>query len=149
MQLHIGTQRDNNRMLEKLGPNTGFDMMSDYSYSQPLARYMDGLDRNGVLPRTILYVINPRDNEMITTLAGCFQGDGIPGKIQFGSGWWFNDQKDGMIRQMTTRANMGLLSRFVGMLTDLRSSLLYQARVFQKNPLQYAGNLGSKRRSTQ
>ncbi|MDI9514012.1 MAG: glucuronate isomerase [Clostridiaceae bacterium] len=126
MQLHIGTQRDNNtRMLEKLGPNTGFDMMSDYSYSQPLARYMDGLDRNGVLPRTILYVINPRDNEMITTLAGCFQGDGIPGKIQFGSGWWFNDQKDGMIRQMTTLANMGLLSRFVGMLTDSRSFLSY------------------------
>jgi len=126
MQLHIGTQRDNNtRMFERLGPNTGFDMMSDYNYSQPLAQYMDTLDRNGVLPRTILYVINPRDNEMIATLAGCFQGDGIPGKIQFGSGWWFNDQKDGMIRQMTALANMGLLSRFVGMLTDSRSFLSY------------------------
>ncbi|HPU21673.1 MAG TPA: glucuronate isomerase [Thermoclostridium caenicola] len=126
MQLHIGTQRDNNtRMFEKLGPNTGYDMMSDDIYSRPLARYMDALDRNGLLPKTILYVINPRDNEMITTLAGCFQGDGIPGKIQFGSGWWFNDQKDGMVRQMTALASMGLLSRFVGMLTDSRSFLSY------------------------
>jgi len=126
MQLHIGTQRDNNtRMFEKLGPNTGYDMMSDDIYSRPLARYMDALDRNGLLPKTILYVINPRDNEMITTLAGCFQGDGIPGKIQFGSGWWFNDQKDGLVRQMTALASMGLLSRFVGMLTDSRSFLSY------------------------
>jgi len=126
MQLHIGTQRDNNtRMFEKLGPNTGFDMMSDYTYSVPLARYMDTLDKNGLLPKTILYVINPRDNEMIATLTGCFQGDCIPGKIQFGSGWWFNDQKDGMIRQMTALASIGLLSRFVGMLTDSRSFLSY------------------------
>ena len=126
MQLHIGTQRDNNtRMFEKLGPNTGYDMMSDYTYSLPLTKYMDTLDREGLLPKTILYVINPRDNEMIATLAGCFQGDGIPGKIQFGSGWWFNDQKDGMIRQMIALASMGLLSRFVGMLTDSRSFLSY------------------------
>ncbi|HOQ75354.1 MAG TPA: glucuronate isomerase [Thermoclostridium sp.] len=126
MQLHIGTQRDNNtRMFEKLGPNTGYDMMSDYTYSQPLAKFMDTLDRHGLLPKTILYVINPRDNEMIATLAGCFQGDGIPGKIQFGSGWWFNDQKDGVVRQMTALASMGLLRRFVGMLTDSRSFLSY------------------------
>jgi len=126
MQLHIGPQRNNNtRMFEKLGPNTGYDMISDDTYSRPLARYMDTLERKGLLPKTILYVINPTDNEMITTLAGCFQGDGIPGKIQIGSGWWFNDQKDGMIRQMTALASMGLLSRFVGMLTDSRSFLSY------------------------
>jgi glucuronate isomerase len=126
MQLHAGTMRDaNTRMYARLGPNTGYDMIADWNIAAALASYLDALDADDSLPKTILYVLNPRDNEMIATLAGCFQGGGIPGKIQFGSGWWFNDQKDGMLRQMTALANMGLLSRFVGMLTDSRSFLSY------------------------
>ena len=126
MQLHIGAQRDNNtRMYKKLGPNTGYDIMSDYTYSGALARYLNALEMEDSLPKTILYTMNPRDNEILATLSGSFCGSGIPGKVQFGAGWWFNDQKDGMLSQMTTLANMGLLSRFVGMLTDSRSFLSY------------------------
>ncbi|MBN2837657.1 MAG: glucuronate isomerase, partial [Fusobacteriaceae bacterium] len=126
MQLHMGTRRNNNtRMHKVLGPDTGFDTIADYTYIESLAQFLDKLDSTDQLPRTILYTLNPRDNEALGTLIGCFQGGGIPGKIQFGSGWWFNDQKDGMIRQMVALGNMGLLSRFVGMLTDSRSFLSY------------------------
>ena len=126
MQLHMGTRRNNNtRMYNKLGADTGFDTIADYSYIEALAKFMDKLDSSDELPKTILYTLNPKDNEALGTLIGCFQGGGIPGKIQFGSGWWFNDQKDGMIRQMTALGNLGLLSRFVGMLTDSRSFLSY------------------------
>lgn len=126
MQLHIGTLRDvNTLMTGKLGPNSGFDMMSDYSFAQPLAGFMDTLEKNGLLPRTILYVINPSGNEMITTLAGAFQGGGIPGRVQVGAAWWFNDNINGMVRQMTALAGMGLLRRFVGMVTDSRSFLSF------------------------
>lgn len=126
MQLHIGCQRNNNRrMFNTLGPDTGFDTIGDKLIAEPLAKLMDALEYDGLLPKTILYPLNPRDNEVIGSLIGCYQGEGIPGKIQFGSGWWFNDQKDGMIRQMTALANLGLLSRFVGMLTDSRSFLSY------------------------
>lgn len=126
MQLHMGTIRNNNlRMMRLLGPDTGFDAIGDHVYALSLARLLNALDETGELPKTILYCLNPGDNEVLATIAGCFQGGGIPGKIQFGSGWWFNDQKDGMIRQMTALANLGLLSRFVGMLTDSRSFLSY------------------------
>jgi len=126
MQLHIGALRNNNtRMFERLGPDTGFDSMADQSIARPLSLFLDRLDVENLLPRTILYVLNPRDNDVAATMIGNFQDGTVPGKMQFGSGWWFNDQKDGMERQMTVLANMGLLSRFVGMLTDSRSFLSY------------------------
>lgn len=126
MQLHLGTIRNNNkRMMKLLGPDTGFDAIADYNIAEALAKFLNALDESDELPRTILYCLNPSDNEVLGTIMGCFQGGGIPGKIQFGSGWWFNDQKDGMIRQMLALANLGLLSRFIGMLTDSRSFLSY------------------------
>ncbi|MGL5427351.1 MAG: glucuronate isomerase [Cetobacterium sp.] len=126
MQLHMGTIRNNStRMYKKLGPDTGFDCIADDVFVQALSHFLDTLDDTDELPKTILYNLNPRENETLGTLIGCFQGGGIPGKIQLGSGWWFLDQKDGMIKQMTALANLGLLSRFVGMLTDSRSFLSY------------------------
>jgi glucuronate isomerase len=126
MQLHMGTIRNNStRMMRMLGPDTGFDAIADYTIADSLAKFLDTLDTTDELPKTILYCLNPRDNDLLGTIMGCFQGGGIPGKIQFGSGWWFNDQKDGMLKQMTALANLGLLSRFVGMLTDSRSFLSY------------------------
>jgi len=126
MQLHLGALRNNNtRMFRKLGPDTGFDTITDGETARPLARFLDGLDITGELPKTIIYNLNPVDNDLLATMTGCFQDGSVAGKIQFGSGWWFNDQKVGMIRQMTSLANMGLLSRFVGMLTDSRSFLSY------------------------
>lgn len=126
MQLHIGALRNNSkRRLRDLGPDTGFDSINDTVFAQDLALLLNALDDTDELPKTIIYVLNPRDNEVIGTIIGCFQGGGIPGKIQFGSGWWFNDQKDGMERQMEALSQLGLLSRFVGMLTDSRSFLSY------------------------
>lgn len=126
MQLHIGTIRNNSkRMMKLLGPDTGFDSIGDYTFAESLAKTLNALDETDELPRTVLYSLNPRDNEVLGTIIGCFQSSEIPGKLQFGSGWWFNDQKDGMIKQMTALANLGLLSRFVGMLTDSRSFLSY------------------------
>jgi glucuronate isomerase len=126
MQLHIGAMRRvNSRMTALLGPDTGFDSIADYPVAEPLGRFLDSLDRQNSLPKTILYCLNPGDNELLATMIGNFQGGGIPGKMQFGSGWWFNDQKDGMERQLTSLASLGLLSRFVGMLTDSRSFLSY------------------------
>jgi glucuronate isomerase len=126
MQIHIGALRNNNtRMMEKLGPDTGFDTIGDYEIAYPLVRFLDRLEREGKLPKTIIYVLNPNDNETIGAITGCFQDGSVPGKIQFGSGWWFNDQKDGMQRQLEALSNLGLLSRFVGMLTDSRSFLSY------------------------
>lgn len=125
MQLHVGTIRNNStRMMKLIGPDTGYDCIADYTYGVALAHFLDRLDTTGELPKTILYCLNPRDNEMLATIAGCFQGS-VPGKIQVGSGWWFNDQKDGMIRQMTALSQIGLLSLFVGMLTDSRSFMSY------------------------
>lgn len=126
MQIHIGTIRNvNSRMMRLLGPDTGFDTIGDYVFAEDLAKFLDALDSTDELPKTILYCLNPRDNEVLATMIGSFQGGGIPGKMQFGSGWWFNDQIDGMTRQMIALSNMGLLSRFVGMLTDSRSFLSY------------------------
>ena len=124
-QLHIGALRNNNtRMMQKLGPDTGFDSINDFRIAEGLSEILDRLDRKGCLPKTILYVLNPADNYIIGTMLGNFQGD-VPGKIQFGSGWWFNDQRDGMEAQMKALANLGMLSRFVGMLTDSRSFVSY------------------------
>jgi glucuronate isomerase len=126
MQMHMGTIRNSNsRMMKLLGPDTGFDTIGDYTFAEALAKVLNALDETDELPKTILYCLNPRDNEVLGTVIGCFQGGGIPGKLQFGSGWWFNDQKDGMVRQMTALAYLGLLSRFVGMLTDSRSFTSY------------------------
>ncbi len=125
-QFHIGALRNNStRMHRTLGPDTGFDSIDDRCYARPLARFLDRLDQEDRLARTILYNLNPRDNEMIATMVGNFQDGSVAGKIQFGSAWWFLDQMDGMERQLDALSNMGLLSRFVGMLTDSRSFLSY------------------------
>lgn len=126
MQLHIGALRNNNsRMFSTLGADIGFDSIADGAIAYPLSRLLDSLDKNGELPKTILYVLNPADNDTIATMIGNFQDGKTPGKIQFGSGWWFNDQKTGMENQLISLGNMGILSKFVGMLTDSRSFLSY------------------------
>ncbi|OBW91708.1 glucuronate isomerase [Gallibacterium genomosp. 3] len=125
-QYHIGALRNNNTlMFNQLGPDTGFDSINDEPIAQALSRLLDAQAKNDHLPKTILYCLNPRDNEVLGTMIGNFQQAGIKGKMQFGTGWWFNDQKDGMIRQMTQLSQLGLLSHFVGMLTDSRSFLSY------------------------
>lgn len=126
MQLHIGALRNNNkRMFKNLGADTGYDSSHDYRIAEPLSKLLNSLDEENKLPRTILYTLNPKDNYVLATLMGCFQGNGIAGKLQFGSAWWFLDQKAGMIEQMTVLSSVGLLSQFVGMLTDSRSFLSY------------------------
>lgn len=125
-QFHIGPMRNNNtRMFDALGPDTGFDSMSDALLARPLARFLDRLNREEHLTRTILYNLNPMHTDMIATMIGNFQDGQTPGKMQYGSGWWFLDQKDGMEKQINAISNQGLLSRFVGMLTDSRSFLSY------------------------
>ncbi|MHC4497569.1 MAG: glucuronate isomerase [Planctomycetota bacterium] len=126
MQLHLGALRKaNTRMTKALGPDCGFDSIGDFEMARPLAKFLDRLDRNNQLPKTILYNLNPRDNALMATMAGNFQDGSAVGKMQWGSAWWFLDQKDGMEEQMRTLSNMGLLSRFIGMLTDSRSFLSY------------------------
>lgn len=126
MQLHLHAHRNNNgRAFAKLGPDTGHDSMNDQPLAKPLVGLLDALDREGALPRTIVYSLNSNDNDILASIIGSFQGDGIPGKIQLGSAWWFNDTKDGMIAQLTSLANIGMLGRFVGMLTDSRSFLSF------------------------
>lgn len=125
-QFHYGVLRNNNsRMFERLGADSGFDSIGAQDTSRSMARFLDRLDSEGKLAQTILYCINPSDNEMLATMAGNFQQGPVPGKIQMGSGWWFNDQLDGMRRQINALSTLGLLSRFVGMLTDSRSFLSY------------------------
>jgi len=125
-QFHLGAMRNNNsRMFETVGPDKGFDSIGDYPIATSLSRFLNRLDYNHKLTRTILYNLNPGDNEVMATMIGNFQDGVTPGKIQWGSGWWFLDQKDGMINQLNTLSTMGLLSRFVGMLTDSRSFLSY------------------------
>jgi glucuronate isomerase len=125
-QFHLGAMRNTNtRMRGILGPDTGYDSISDASYARPLVAFLDRLDRDDQLAKTILYNLNPKDNEVLASMIGSFQGGGIPGKMQFGSGWWFLDQKDGMEKQIDALSNLGLLSRFIGMLTDSRSFLSY------------------------
>ena len=126
MQLHMNCVRDNNtKRFKELGPDTGFDSLNDTEVAIPLSRLLDVLNVENALPKTIIYSLNSNDNATIGTLIGCFQGDNIKGKIQFGSAWWFNDHKLGMEEQIKSLANLGLLSAFVGMLTDSRSFLSY------------------------
>ncbi len=135
-QFHYGPIRNNNsRMMAKLGPDTGFDSIGDFNTAKSMAKYLDRLDSQDKLTKTILYNINPRDNEMVATMIGNFQDGKTAGKIQFGSGWWFLDQKDGMERQMNSLSLLGLLSRFVGMLTDSRSFLSYPRHEYFRRTL--------------
>ena len=125
-QYHLGAMRNNNaRMMARLGPDTGYDSIGDLAVAQPLSRMLDRLESDGKLARTILYNLNPADNAVLATMIGNFQDAGSPGKVQFGSGWWFLDQKDGMEAQMRMLSSVGLLSMFVGMITDSRSFLSY------------------------
>ncbi len=126
MQLHMAAIRDNNKgMFDKLGPDTGFDASHDMLVAEKLSAFLKNLSAENSVPKTILYSLNPKDYYSIGTLMGCYQGDGIKGKIQLGSGWWFCDHKDGMEEQMKTLGNLGMLPLFVGMLTDSRSFLSY------------------------
>lgn len=125
-QYHLGALRNNNsRMMRQLGPDTGWDSIGDFSQARALAKFLDRLDSQDQLAKTILYNLNPSDNELLATMIGNFNDGSVAGKVQFGSAWWFLDQKDGMIKQINALSNMGLLSRFVGMLTDSRSFLSY------------------------
>lgn len=125
-QYHLGALRNNNsRMMRQLGPDTGWDSIGDFSQARSLARFLNRLDSEDKLAKTILYNLNPADNELMATMIGNFNDGSAAGKIQWGSAWWFLDQKDGMTRQMNALSNMGLLSRFVGMLTDSRSFLSF------------------------
>jgi len=125
-QYHLGALRNNNtRMFEAVGADKGFDSIGDFPVAIALSKFLDRLEYDKKLTRTILYNLNPGDNEVMATMVGNYQDGSEPGKIQWGSGWWFLDQKDGMINQMNTLSNLGLLSRFVGMLTDSRSFLSY------------------------
>jgi glucuronate isomerase len=125
-QLHYGTLRNlSTRLFGQIGPDAGGDAIGDPPVARGLARLLDRLDSEDALPRTIIYPLNPRDNELVGAMIGVFQCGPVPGKLQVGSGWWFNDQKDGMRRQLEALSQLGLLSRFVGMLTDSRSFTSY------------------------
>ncbi|KRF62757.1 glucuronate isomerase [Bacillus sp. Soil768D1] len=126
MQLHMGAMRNNNtKMKELIGTDIGFDSIGETNLAEGLSSFLDALDQDGSLPRTVLFNLNPKDNAILAGMIGNFFEEGIPGKVQFGSGWWFNDHIDGMEKQMKELANVGLLSHFVGMLTDSRSFLSY------------------------
>lgn len=125
-QFHLGALRNNNsRMLKQLGPDTGWDSIGDFSQAKTLSKLLNRLDTNNKLAKTIIYNLNPADNELMATMIGNFNDGSVAGKVQWGSAWWFLDQKDGMIKQMNALSNMGLLSKFVGMLTDSRSFLSF------------------------
>jgi glucuronate isomerase len=125
-QLHLSALRNtNSRMIRTLGADTGFDSIGDLEIAGPLAKFLDKLENDNKLPKTILYNLNPRDNELMASMTGNFQDGSIPGKMQYGSAWWFLDNKEGMEEQLKALSNLGLLSRFVGMITDSRSFLSY------------------------
>jgi glucuronate isomerase len=125
-QFHLGAMRNNNsRAMQLLGPDTGWDSIGDFSQAKSLAKFLSKLNSNNKLAKTIIYNLNPADNEIMATMIGNFNDGSIAGKIQWGSAWWFLDQKDGMVKQLNTLSNMGLLSRFVGMITDSRSFMSY------------------------
>jgi glucuronate isomerase len=125
-QFHLGALRNNNsRLRRELGPDTGFDSIGDFEMARPLSRFLDRLDDTNQLAKTMLYNLNPRDNALLAAMIGNFQDGSVPGKMQYGAAWWFLDQADGMRAQMEALSNMGLLSRFVGMVTDSRSFLSY------------------------
>ena len=125
-QFHLGALRNNNsRMFSSLGADTGWDSIGDFPQARALSAFLNSLDKNNRLARTILYNNNPADNEVMATMIGNFNDGSLPGKVQWGSAWWFLDQKDGMTKQLNALSNMGLISRFVGMITDSRSFLSY------------------------
>lgn len=125
-QYHLGAIRNNNsRMMKQLGPDTGWDSIGDFSQARALAKFLNRLDTENKLAKTIIYNLNPSDNELFATMIGNFNDGSVEGKVQWGSGWWFLDQKDGMTKQINALSNMGLLSKFVGMLTDSRSFLSF------------------------
>jgi glucuronate isomerase len=135
-QFHYGAIRNNNtRLFNQLGADTGFDSIGTFNTAKAMSKFLNRLDTNNKLAKTILYNLNPADNEMIATMIGNFQDGTVPGKIQFGSGWWFLDQKDGMEKQMNSLSVLGLLSRFVGMLTDSRSFLSYPRHEYFRRTL--------------
>jgi glucuronate isomerase len=125
-QLHLGALRNNNtRMMRALGPDTGYDSIGDFEIARSLAKFLDRLDIENKLPKTILYNLNPRDNELMATMIGNFQDGSVAGKLQYGAGWWFLDQLNGMRKQIDALSNQSILGQFVGMLTDSRSFLSY------------------------
>ena len=135
-QFHIGALRNNNtRLFNQLGPDTGFDSIGDKPVAEPLSKLLNRLDMEDKLCKTVLYNLNPGDNELYATMIGNFQDGSVPGKMQYGSGWWFLDQKDGMEKQINALSNLGLLSRFVGMLTDSRSFLSYTRHEYFRRTL--------------
>jgi glucuronate isomerase len=125
-QFHLGALRNNNsRKMRELGPDTGWDSIGVFNHGKPLSRFLNKLDNNDRLTKTVLYNLHSSDNEVMATMIGNFNDGTVPGKLQFGASWWFHDQKDGIINQLNVLSNMGLLSRFVGMLTDSRSFLSF------------------------
>lgn len=142
-QYHIGALRNNSKsMLEKIGPDTGFDAIEDSVYMEKLSALLGKLDRDGNMPKTILYCLNPRDNYALTVLAGCFQKEGVKGRVQVGTAWWFLDQLDGMKQNLETLMQVGLVAQSVGMLTDSRSFLAYPRHEYYRRLLcRMLGNL--------
>ncbi len=135
-QFHYGALRNTNtRMFRRIGPDTGYDSIGDFTVAKNMSRFLDMLDSRDKLAKTIIYNLNPRDNEMVATMAGNFQDGRIPGKIQFGAAWWFLDQKDRMEKQINTLSLLGLISRFVGMLTDSRCFLSYSRHDYFRRTL--------------
>ena len=131
MELHYGCKRDNNTAaFDKMGPDTGYDCINNFAPSSEMADFLNALNATDELPSTIIFSLNPNDNASIDSILGCFQGSSAAAKIQHGAAWWFNDHKTGMVEQMTSLANLGLLSNFVGMLTDSRSFLSYTRHAY-------------------
>lgn len=126
MQLHIGAMRNNNEvMFNSLGVDAGFDTMNDFQIAAPISKLLNAINTEAALPKTILYTLNPKDNLVLSSLPHCFSEDGVPGKVQFGAAWWFNDHKEGIVEHLKSLASQGMLANFVGMLTDSRSFLSY------------------------
>ncbi|HWT75304.1 MAG TPA: glucuronate isomerase [Mobilitalea sp.] len=146
MQLHIGAYRNiNTKSFHKLGADTGFDIMNDYNIADPLIQILNDMEQNNSLPKTILYTLNAKDNLLLSSIPHCFTEEGIPGKIQFGPAWWFNDHKDGIKSHLQTIAAQGMLADFVGMLTDSRSFLSYERHdYFRRILCGYIGELVDK-----
>jgi glucuronate isomerase len=141
-QFHLGAMRNNNtRLFNKLGPDTGFDSIANPQDSYKISRFLDSLDVNNQLAKTILYNLNPADNEMFVTMIGNFQDGTVTGKMQYGAAWWFLDQKTGMEKHLADLSALGLLSRFVGMVTDSRSFLSYpRHEYYRRIACNYIGN---------
>ena len=143
LQLHYGCKRNNNTpVFNRMGPDTGYDCINNYAPSAQMADFLDALNSTGELPKTILYSLNPNDNEAIGSILGCFQNSDAVSKIQHGSAWWFNDNKSGMEDQIRSLGNLGYLAGFVGMLTDSRSFVSYpRHEYFRRILCNYFGNL--------